>query len=67
MCATDLDPTRTLAVVVVVATLVVLLAVTQLSAGPRQVTVGTVVISSALVVGSIALPALVLSAWQDSQ
>ena len=43
------------------------LAVTRLEVGPRQLTVGTVVVGALLVVGTIAVPALLFSRWQTAE
>ncbi|SDR40522.1 hypothetical protein [Natronobacterium texcoconense] len=58
-------PPSRLLLVVFLATVVALpVAVTQLEVSPHRVTVGTVVVATLLLIGTIALPALILTRWR---
>lgn len=57
------SPQRVLFVIVLAAAVTVPVAATQLEVSPHRVTPGTVVAGTALLVGSLALPALLFSRW----
>ncbi|MFP8952880.1 hypothetical protein ACLI4Z_07910 [Natrialbaceae archaeon A-arb3/5] len=60
-------PERILLAVVLAVAVLVPVAATQLEVSPHRITPGTVVVSGLLLIGTIALPALLLSRWQSDE
>ncbi|EMA33420.1 hypothetical protein [Halobiforma nitratireducens] len=57
------DPARLLLAIVVGVVVALPIAVTQLEVSPHHVTTGTVVVTALLLLGALALPALIVAEW----
>ncbi|AFZ73194.1 hypothetical protein [Natronobacterium gregoryi] len=55
---------RILLLTVIAVAVALPVAITQLEVSPHRVTVGTVVVTALLLVGTVALPALILTRWR---
>ncbi|AEH36622.1 hypothetical protein [Halopiger xanaduensis] len=60
-------PARVLLVVVLAVAVLLPVAATTLEVSPYRVTVGTAVVTGLLLIGAVALPALLLARWQATE